>query len=51
MRASDLISRLQRVAGPDHVLTHEHQLRTYESDGLTQYASLPRAVVLPGYRG
>ncbi len=48
MRASDLISRLQRVAGPDHVLTHEHQLRTYESDGLARYASLPRAVVLPG---
>ncbi len=48
MDASDLISRLKRIAGAEHVLTHEHQLRTYESDGLTQYASSPRAVVLPG---
>ena len=44
----DLISRLQSIAGTDHVLTHAHQLRTYESDGLTQYAAQPRAVVLPG---
>ena len=43
-----LISTLERIAGADHVLTHAHQLRTYESDGLTQYAALPRAVVLPG---
>ena len=43
-----LISTLQRIAGEDHVLTHRHQLRTYESDGLTQYAELPLAVVLPG---
>ena len=43
-----LISTLRRIAGEDHVLVHRHQLRTYESDGLTQYAALPTAVVLPG---
>ena len=43
-----LISTLQRITGADHVLTHAHQLRTYESDGLTQYAAQPQAVVLPG---
>ena len=34
--------------GDEHVITHEHQLRTYESDGLLQYAVTPGAVVLPG---
>ena len=47
MPASELISRLERVAGEDHVLTHEHQLRTYESDGLPQYAALPRRWCCP----
>jgi glycolate oxidase len=46
--AASLIAELERISGARHVLTHEHQLRTYESDGLTQYAALPRAVVLPG---
>ena len=43
-----LISELEHIAGSDQVLTHAHQLRTYESDGLTQYAAQPQAVVLPG---
>jgi len=30
------------------VVTHEHQLATYASDGLLQYAVTPGAVVLPG---
>ena len=37
-----------RAVGAEHVVTHEHQLRTYESDGLLQYAVTPGAVVLPG---
>jgi glycolate oxidase len=37
--------------GDEHVITHEHQLRTYESDGLLQYAVTPAAVVLPGSPG
>src|SRR5205823_6650817 len=40
--------RLRAIAGPQHVLTDHHQLRTYESDGLLQYAALPSAAVLPG---
>ncbi|MFN2617102.1 MAG: FAD-linked oxidase C-terminal domain-containing protein [Thermoleophilaceae bacterium] len=43
-----LVEELRRIAGPEQVVTHEHQLRTYESDGLLQYAVTPGAVVLPG---
>src|ERR687888_470226 len=39
---------LQRICGPEHVVTHPHALRTYESDGLLQYRVVPRAAVLPG---
>ncbi len=35
-------------SGADWVLTHEHQLRTYESDGLLQYEVTPAVAVLPG---
>jgi glycolate oxidase len=43
-----LVPRLREIVGDEHVITHEHQLRTYESDGLLQYAVTPGAVVLPG---
>jgi glycolate oxidase len=43
-----LVGELRGVVGAEHVFTHEHQLRTYESDGLLQYAITPAAVVLPG---
>lgn len=43
-----LVGELAAIVGPDNVLTHEHQLRTYESDGLLQYHAIPGAVVLPG---
>jgi glycolate oxidase len=46
--ADRLIAELESICGPGHVITHEHQLRTYESDGLLQYAVMPRAAVLPG---
>src|SRR3954454_16873273 len=42
------IAELRRICGEDWVLTNEHQLRTYESDGLLQYQALPAAAVLPG---
>src|SRR3954447_18006435 len=42
------IDELRRICGDDWVLTAEHQLRTYESDGLLQYQALPSAAVLPG---
>ena len=43
----DLVARLRATCGDEHVYTHAHQLRTYESDGLLQYAVTPGAVVLP----
>ena len=48
MDVDRLIQRLGEIAGGEHVVTHPHQLRTYESDGLLQYRVSPRAVVLPG---
>jgi glycolate oxidase len=42
-----LAARLRPIVGDEHVITHEHQLRVYESDGLLQYAVTPGAVVLP----
>jgi glycolate oxidase len=42
-----LIDDLRRACGDEHVLVDHHQLRTYESDGLLQYAAVPRAAVLP----
>jgi glycolate oxidase len=43
-----LVPSLREIVGDEHVITHEHQLRTYESDGLLQYAVTPGVVVLPG---
>ncbi|MBV9472207.1 MAG: FAD-binding protein [Solirubrobacterales bacterium] len=44
----ELVSRLQRICGDEHVLVHEHDLFTYASDGLLQYHVLPPVAVLPG---
>ena len=44
---ADLIEQLRDACGEGHVLTARDDLRTYESDGLMQYAALPRVVVLP----
>jgi glycolate oxidase len=43
-----LVAEWRAALGDEHVITHEHELRTYESDGLLQYAVIPGAVVLPG---
>jgi glycolate oxidase len=43
-----LVAEWRAAIGDEHVVTHPHQLRTYESDGLLQYAVTPGAVVLPG---
>jgi glycolate oxidase len=45
--AQQLIARLQAICGPEYVLTHEHALATYRSDGLAQYRETPAAAVLP----
>jgi glycolate oxidase len=44
----DLMARLQGICGANYVLTHEHALATYRSDGLAQYQQTPVAAVLPG---
>jgi len=43
-----LLWRLRRICGAEHVITHPHQLRTFQSDGLLHYRVVPRAAVLPG---
>jgi glycolate oxidase len=43
-----LVAEWRAVLGDEHVVTHRHELRTYESDGLLQYAVIPGAVLLPG---
>jgi glycolate oxidase len=45
---SALIGELRSIVGEQWTLVHEHQLRTYESDGLLQYRELPLVAVLPG---
>jgi glycolate oxidase len=45
---ADLTARLQEICGDEYVLTHEHELATYRSDGLGQYRQTPVAAVLPG---
>jgi glycolate oxidase len=45
---ADLIARLEGICGSNYVLTNEHELATYRSDGLGQYRQTPAAAVLPG---
>jgi glycolate oxidase len=42
-----LAARLRSVVGARWLLTDEHELRTYESDGLLQYKAVPAFAVLP----
>ena len=42
-----LVERLRSICGHEHVLTDEHELRTYESDGLRHYRTPPAIAVLP----
>jgi len=42
-----LVAELRGIVGDEWVYTHEHELRTYESDGLLQYNVTPAAAVLP----
>src|SRR5919199_2057885 len=46
--ADRLTDNLREICGDGNVVTHPHQLRTYESDGLLRCRVTPRAVVLPG---
>ena len=42
-----ILEALQVAVGTDNIITHPEQLRTYECDGLTNFRSIPAAVVLP----
>src|SRR5581483_4952043 len=41
------LAELVSICGPDRVVVDHAALRTYESDGLLQYAVVPAAAVLP----
>ena len=41
------VAELVAICGADRVVTERQALRTYESDGLLQYAVVPAAAVLP----
>jgi glycolate oxidase len=43
----DLVARLRRICGEEHVLVHRDDLFTYASDGLLQYHVMPALAVLP----
>jgi glycolate dehydrogenase FAD-linked subunit len=47
-RLTDLVEELRGICGDRWTYTAEHDLRTYESDGLLQYHVTPVAAVLPG---
>jgi glycolate oxidase len=42
-----LLAELRLICGPEWVYTQEHELRTYESDGLLQYQALPASSSSP----
>ncbi len=46
-RKSDLVRDLQAIVPGEGVIFDEHELRAYESDGLTAYRQPPLIVVLP----
>ncbi len=48
MSVRALIDELRGIVGEKWTYVQEHQLRTYESDGLLQYQAVPAAAVLPG---
>jgi glycolate oxidase len=45
--ANRLVKGVRSLCGAHAVVTHPHQLRTYESDGLLHYRATPRLAVLP----
>jgi glycolate oxidase len=45
--AAEIVERLRAICGDEHVLTHAHDLRTYQSDGLLHYHVVPPVAVLP----
>src|SRR5450759_5302183 len=48
---AQLVARMRGICGDEHVLTHAHDLRTYQSDGLLHYHVVPPVAVLPASAG
>ncbi|MBX6327568.1 MAG: FAD-binding protein [Pseudolabrys sp.] len=46
-RRKTIIAALRQLVPGEGVITSEHELRAYESDGLTAYRQMPMVVVLP----
>ena len=44
---AQFLAELERIVGPDGLVSDEGELSTYESDGLVSHRSRPRAAVLP----
>jgi glycolate oxidase len=47
MGVTELIPELEAIVGAERIISHAHQLATYESDGLMQYKARPGVAVLP----
>ena len=46
-RREEIIAALRAIVPGEGVISHEREMRPYESDGLTAYRQLPLVVVLP----
>jgi glycolate oxidase len=46
-RKDEIVTALRRIVAGEGVIETTHQMRAYETDGLTAYRQLPLAVVLP----
>ncbi|HEV3183864.1 MAG TPA: FAD-binding protein, partial [Xanthobacteraceae bacterium] len=46
-RRAEIVRALRRIVRGEGVIATEHEMRPYESDGLTAYRQLPMVVVLP----
>ena len=46
-RRAEIIQALRRLVPGEGVIDHEHELRAFESDGLTAYRQPPMVAVLP----
>ncbi|MEZ5710650.1 MAG: FAD-linked oxidase C-terminal domain-containing protein [Blastomonas sp.] len=46
-RRAEIVSALRKIVPGEGVVDNEHELRAFESDGLTAYRQLPMVAVLP----
>ncbi|MEE9210303.1 MAG: FAD-linked oxidase C-terminal domain-containing protein [Kiloniellales bacterium] len=46
-RRSEIVERLREIVPGEGVIVDEHELKAYETDGLTAYRQVPMIVVLP----